>query len=82
MSSLATLMRSGVLTLDSAAAVELLGELPPDDRPAVVIVPRNGGRPETTVRRPSVHERSLRAADALGRASATLEQSDTWRRRR
>jgi hypothetical protein len=79
--SLVDLVRAHVLVLDSrAVAVELLSGLAPADRPRVVIVPRCE-RPETSVRRPTAHERTMRAADGLGRAMAVLESADArWSR--
>src|ERR1700677_1110019 len=81
MAALAELLRGRVLSLDSAAlAIELLGELLPADRPAVVVHPRSL-QPETTAARVSAHERSLRAGDALGRALAALSSEDArWSR--
>jgi hypothetical protein len=78
---LADLVRTRTLTLGSrSVARELLAELAPADRPAVVIVPRSE-RPETSVRRPTPHERTMRAADGLGRALAALESADARRLR-
>jgi hypothetical protein len=54
----------------------LLGELPPSKRPPVLIVPRST-RPITSASCESAHERSLRAADALGHALALIE-ANAW----
>jgi hypothetical protein len=79
---LAELVRGGVLILDDCGvAVDLLRELAPADRPAAIVHPRHNGRPETTAARLSKRERSMRAADGLGRALAVLERADAWRRR-
>jgi hypothetical protein len=81
---LAELVRGGgVLVLDDrGVVVDLLRELAPADRPAAIVHPRHNGRPETTAARLSKRERSMRAADGLGRALAVLEGSDCWRRHR
>jgi hypothetical protein len=79
--SLADIVRAHVLVLDSrAVAVELLAGLAPLDRPPAIIVPRCE-RPETSVRRPTPHERTMRAADGLGRALAVLESANARRLR-
>jgi hypothetical protein len=60
---------------EATLALLRLSRRKPSARPVVVIGPRSR-RPETTAAPVSAHERSMRAADTLGRELARLAVED------